>query len=162
MNKVVKWILIGLLGLVLIACVAGVTFMVLGRWSGAGWMMPGQAWEGRMMPFGRVPFDRMPMHAWGGRGIGLFGFFPLGRLLGGLVIFGLFALVVAGLVALFLRPRHSLPAAAVAAPAVIAAAPVVEPAATPAEPAAEHLCPSCARPAQPEWQHCPYCGSPLT
>ena len=160
MNKVVKWILLGLLGMVLVAGVAAVTFMLLARWGGVDLLGPGQALGGRMMPFGRIPYDRMPMHSWGGV-YSVFGVFSIWRLLGGLLTFGLFALAVAGLLAFFLRIRRSQPAAAVAAPAVSAAAPVFETASAPVEPAAERLCPSCARPAQPDWGHCPYCGSPL-
>lgn len=81
MNTVLKWILYVLLGLVILAVVAGIVFAIFGGGYGYSMMHPGI----RMMsPYG---FYGM-------------GFSPLRAIFGGLLGLGIFILVIVGIVAL--------------------------------------------------------------
>ena len=78
MNKVLKWILYILLGLVVLAVIAGIVFAVFGGYR-YGMMRPGF----RMME----PFSE-------------YGFSPFRMIFGGLFGLGVFVLVIVGIVAL--------------------------------------------------------------
>jgi hypothetical protein len=123
--------------------------------------------------FARMPFagfSRMPMHpgpdGWNGMGghpglrmMGGFGLFGgvgmlLFRLLGNLVVLGLIVLGVVALVRYFSKRQ---PTALPAAPAAFSAAPVT-PAPAPA-PVQTQACKACGKDLQPDWSHCPYCGT---
>jgi hypothetical protein len=158
MKTALKWILGILIGLILVAAVVAIGFMVAGR---SGWghgMMESRAihpWDG-----GRVmPWRDMPMQPYGGmfhRPFG--GFFPLATLAGGLFCLGVLVLIVLGIIALvraLSRPKQ--PAAS--------PAPVIEPAPAPAPALVEvaaHPCPTCGRQVQEDWHHCPHCGADLS
>ncbi len=81
MNNTLKWILYVLLGLVILAIIAGIVFAVFGGY-GYAMMRPGI----RMME----PY----------RNFGFGGFSPLRAIFGGLFSLGIFILVVVGIVAL--------------------------------------------------------------
>ena len=132
MNKVLKWILYVLLGLVILGIIAGIVFAVFGGYSYT-MMRPGF----RMMT---------PYHT--------FGFSPLRAIFGGLLGLGIFVLVIVGIIALVTalvrgnRPAAYTQSAPPAAP--------VQPAAS------TRNCPNCGKPAQEDWKTCPYCGTQLT
>jgi hypothetical protein len=100
MNKVLKWILYILLGLVVLAVVAGIVFAVIGGYR-YGMMRPGI----RIMQHMR------------------FGFSPFRMIFGGLFGLGVFVLVIIGIVALINalvhgnRPAQITPPAQVTTPA---------------------------------------------
>ena len=133
MNKVLKWILFILLGLVILAIIAGIVFAVFGGGSYT-MMRPGF----RMIT---------PFRVYGG-------FSPLRAIFGGLFGLGIFILVIVGIVALVnALVRGNRP--------VVYTQPTQP--AQPAQPAATtHSCPNCGKPAQEDWKTCPYCGTPLT
>jgi len=135
MNKVLKWILYVLLGLVILAIIAGIVFAVFGGY-GYAMMRPGI----RMME----PY----------RSFGFGGFSPLRAIFGGLLGLGIFILVIVGIVALVNALVRGNRPAAYSQPAQPVAS--VQPA------AAAHNCPNCGKPAQEDWKTCPYCGTPLT
>jgi predicted PurR-regulated permease PerM len=139
MSKVLKVILYVLLGLVVLAVVAGIFFAIFNGGHGYYMMRPGI----RMME----PYR--------------YGNFNLGRMVfGGLFALGLFLLVVIGIVALvsFIvrgnRPTQQ-PTAAQMSPASQEPAPAPMPTAT-------RTCSNCGKPAQDDWKTCPYCGNPLS
>lgn len=128
-------VLLAMIGVLLVLAV--VVVPVLGMWLGrrgfAGyWGMP-------MM--GGIP----GFHMFGG-------VFPFYGMFGGLMMLlftlipiGLFVLLVIGLVALLRRP----------------AIPAGGPPVPPAPPATTRTCSNCGRPAQADWNTCPYCGQKL-
>ncbi|MBA4383487.1 MAG: hypothetical protein C0410_02005 [Anaerolinea sp.] len=130
MNKVLKWVLIGL-GIAVV--VFGIAMVAFRGFVGRPELMMG----GRVLGFHR-PFSGMMF------GMGLFMLFRV--LLGGTVL----GLAVFGLIALF-RPHKSLQANA-AVPTV----PVVPE--TQAEVEPQRICLKCSQPLQPDWKNCPYCG----
>jgi hypothetical protein len=135
MNKVLKWVLIVLGGLVVLAIIAGIVLVFVYR-PGVVMMRPGF----RMMQ----PFRNY------GDG---FGFNPLRMIFGGLLGLGIFLLVIVGIVALvnmLVRSGRSTQSLPPVQPANMA----------PAAPA--RTCSNCGRPAQEDWKTCPYCGNPLT
>ncbi len=103
MNRVLRWILYVLLGLVVLAIIAGIVFSFLGFGRGYVMMRPGY----RMM--GPYVYTTT-MH-------------PLGAIFGGLIGLGIFILIIVGIVALVNaafrgnRPYQSPPPAQPAAPA---------------------------------------------
>ena len=157
MNKVWKWILIGL-GLFFLAfCVALPLFLGFGA---------------RMIGFGRMPmmgqpFGRFPMM---GRGLGIFGGFHILGFLVPLFVLAVVILAIAGIVLLLRRPHK--PAAATIAPAASTGtvltvdAPPSEPVPSAAASLAEVIettpCLHCGASVQTGWVACPHCGERLT
>lgn len=136
MNNVLKWILYILLGVVVLAVIAGIVFAFLGvgRYAMMG---PGI----RMMaPYG---FSRS-------------GFSPLRAIFGGLLGLGIIILVIIGIVALVSFLVGGTRRATYAAPTQ-PAPPTQAAAATPSR-----TCPNCGKPAMEDWKTCPYCGTQLT
>ena len=146
MNKVLKWILYILLGLVALSVVAGVVVMVFGGLRYGGMM--GQS----IRYFG--PDVRMM----GPRGYYFHGGLPI---FGGLLCLGILLLVIVGIVALVNalvnrnKPSQIAPSVPTATSPVQVEGPVGE--AT----APEHTCSNCGKPTQTDWKTCPYCGNPL-
>jgi hypothetical protein len=146
MNKVLRWSLYILLGLVALAVVGGVLSMIFGGY-GYGMMRPGF----RMME---------PIRGY---------YHPERSIFGGLLCLGVIGLVIVGVVALVYALTHRNRPSQITTPAQMTAAPaeVTAPPAEAAVPAAEmappaHTCPNCGKPAQEDWKTCPYCGNPLT
>ena len=154
MKKVWKWIIGIVAGLVILAVLMGVAFLVRGNmhgygteefgyrdfnYRGPGYFQPGPG----MMPYGG--YNHM-----GGYGMMGYGFSPFGGLFGGLVSLVFLALVVLGVIWLVNRLRAPRPyesstvVAATMSPAAIAGV--------------THPCQKCGRPLQNEWNVCPYCG----
>lgn len=130
MNKILKWVLIGLGIAVVVFGIAMVAFR--GLVGQPEFMMGG--WElGFHRPFGGMMF-----------GMGLFMLFRL--LLGGTVL----GLAVFGLIML-IRGHKSLPDNKAAH-----TMPETQPAVEKAEP--QRTCVKCSQPLQAEWKNCPYCG----
>ncbi len=137
MNKV-NWTQVGVFAIVvLLVVVIGVS--LLGSFGGYG-MMGRYGMMGHGTTFAPVPCSDAGagVTSWG---FPLFGW--LGMLLMWLVPLGFLALLVVGIVWL---------ARAVSGPSQ----------ASPPTPPAAGSCPSCGRPTQADWQHCPYCGQSLT
>jgi len=159
MSKTVRWILISVGVVAVLALLAALAFGMGTRWqrmssfSGPTWGHPmmDQDWgrpgfdgprdfgRGRMYDnYGRSMMNSR-MGAWGMLGGGLF---MLGRLVIPLALLGL---AVWGVVALVRRGRQP---AAVPAPA-------------PVESVSTAVCGQCSKPVQEGWSHCPYCGNSL-
>jgi hypothetical protein len=137
MNKVLKWILYVLLGLILLAVIGGFLAMIFGGF-GYGMMRPGI----RMMEPGIRIMGPYSYHN------------PIGWFFGGLLCLGLILLVIVGIVALVSYLVNRDRPTQVTADAQATTVPVVEA-------APERACANCGRPAQPDWKTCPYCGNPL-
>jgi hypothetical protein len=138
MSKILKWILYILLGLVALAVVAGIVFMIFGGYR-TGIMWPGY----RMMEPGFRMMDPMRFY-----------YHPGFLIFGGLLCLGVILLVIIGIVAFVNvlvnrnQPDQTPPPAQITTP--------------PAEPTApSHTCENCGKPAQEDWKTCPYCGNPL-
>ena len=134
MSKVLKWILYVLLGLVVLAIIAGVVFAFF---SPARYVMnhPGI----RMMaPYG---YYRV-------------GISPLRAIFGGLFGLGIFVLIIIGIVALVNAIVRGNRTTMVTQPQ--------QPLQPTQSAAAARPCPNCGKPAQEDWKTCPYCGTPLT
>lgn len=130
MNKVLKWVLIGL-GIALAALF--VVMLAFRGFVGRPELMMGGRGLGFHHPFGGMMF-----------GMGLFMLFRV--LLGGTVL----GLAVFGLIALFKRQKSApTPASIPAVPEAQAAAVTVEP---------QRTCVKCSHPLQSDWKVCPYCG----
>jgi hypothetical protein len=139
MNKVLKWVLIVLGGLVGLVIVFGIVFAIFGGGHGYYMMRPGF----RMMePYGyRHSFVS-----------------PMGGIFGGLLGLGLLVLIIVGIVALVNAIiRGNRPAQVTQSVQATPAEPTPAP-----MPASTRTCSNCGKPAQDDWQTCPYCGSPLT
>jgi zinc-ribbon domain len=170
MNKTLKWILGIVIGLVVIAILAGVAFMVFEHWGGGFRMvetsrvqpwgyerqMPNRALPDGKTPNGEMPYRGMPMHPY--EGFPMARYRPLGGLgviIGSLLCLGVFALIVLGIIALVRAITRRPHSAEIAPPAAPVTAPVsISPDTTPT-----HPCPNCDRPVQDDWTHCPYCGT---
>ncbi len=148
MKKVWKWVIGIILGLIVIAVLVGVGFLVWGDMHvvrGVSQLTPRYSQRGPgIMPYGGFGY--------GMRGPGMMGYgiFPFGGIFGGLMMLAFLVLVVLGIIWLVNRSR---------APKPVAATPTA-PAASP-EPAAVTVltpCKKCGRPLQAEWAVCPYCG----
>jgi hypothetical protein len=137
MNNVLKWILYILLGVVVLAIIAGIVFAFLGPMNYA-YMHPG------IRMFGPYGFSyRM-------------GVSPLRAIFGGLLGLGLIILIIVGIVALVNAIVRSNRRSTYVQPAQPVA---------PAQPAAampSRTCPNCGKPAMEDWKNCPYCGTLLT
>src|SRR4030042_1181101 len=132
MSKTLKWILYILLGLVALAVVAGIVFMIFGGYSfGYGMMRPGF----RMM-------EPYYYHS------------PVRSIFGGLLCLGVILLVIVGIVALVNALVNRNKPGQTTAPAQIATPPneIMPP---------THTCSNCGKPAQEDWKTCPYWGKPL-
>ena len=144
MNKVLKWILYILLGLVVLAVVGGFLAMIFGGF-GYGMMRPGI----RLMN----PDIRMMGPAYYHRTGGFF--------FAGLLCLGVILLVIVGIVALVYALVNRNKKVQSTTPAQITT-PVTETTNPPAEMAAPtRTCSNCSKPTQEEWKTCPYCGNPL-
>lgn len=130
MNKVLKWVLIGL-GITL--AVFFFAMLAFRGFAGRPEFMMGGLELGFHRPFGGMMF-----------GMGLFMLFRV--LLGGTVI----GLAVFGAISLF-RRQKSLPVNTTIPPVPVAQDVVenVEP---------QRTCIKCSQPLQPDWKNCPYCG----
>jgi hypothetical protein len=132
MSKVLRWILYIFLGLVVLAVVAGLVFMIFGGHN-YSLLRPGF----RMME---------PMRGY---------YHPVRSIFGGLFCLGVIGLVIVGIVALVYaltnrnRPAQTTPPAQVTPPPTEMATPT-------------RVCANCGKPAQEDWKTCPYCGNPLT
>jgi hypothetical protein len=142
MKKVWKWIIGIVIGLVVLAVLVGVVFMLRGGFhagriearSERGWSVhaPG------MMPYGGF--------GWHMRGPGMMynnGIIPFGGLFGGLITLGFMALIVLGIIWLvrILRTPKRVDDTAAAMPATLMT-----------------TCKNCGKPIQADWRNCPYCG----
>jgi hypothetical protein len=168
MQKGMKWFLGIVIGVVIVAALAGAGYLVFSRWHGSGWMMGNRdfrfADNGRMQSWRDVPGQKMPWNTkpqyerpanplWGTPANRFGGFRPLQMLFGCMIAIGLLVLLVLGVIYLVrILTRHPQPAVT----PTLAAAPVPATAQSTA-----HVCPHCARPVQDDWSHCPYCGGPL-
>lgn len=130
MNKVVKWVLIGL-GIAL--AVLLILMTAFRGFAGRPEFMMGGRELGFHHPFGGMMF-----------GMGLFMLF---RVLLGAAVLGL---AVFGLITLFRRPK-SIPASSASS-----ISPEVQAAPVNSEP--EKTCIKCSKPLQADWNNCPYCG----
>jgi hypothetical protein len=159
MKKVWKWIIGIVLGLVVLAVLVGVGFMLHSNFRGnrtavsdsRGFSERGPG----MMPYGGFEhmrgqgndyyqgFGHMRVPGMMGGG---FGFMPFGGLFGGLLCLGFLALVVLGVIWL-VRKLHK---------PVLVEAPAVVPATAPA--AVVNPCKKCGQPLQDAWNVCPNCG----
>jgi len=141
MEKVWKWIIGIVLGLVILAVLVGVGFMVFGNFHvfRAGAQVSPRFFERGpgMMPYGGFGYHMR------GPGMMGYGMRPFGGFFGGLLSLAFLALVVLGIIWLVIRLRTSKPVDAV--PATMPAA-IVNP------------CKKCGRPIQYDWKVCPYCG----
>jgi hypothetical protein len=148
MKKTWKWIIGIVVGLIVLALIAGAVLMVLGRFQGYraearnGVREPGEYALGP----GRMPFGGYGGHM---QGFGMMrsgmmrsGMMPFGGIFGGLFSLGVLTLIVLGIVWLVKSLRSPRPVEAVpAAPVVMV-----------------HPCPKCGRPVQEDWNNCPSCG----
>jgi len=150
MKKVWKWVIGIALGLIILAILVGVGFLVRSNFHvyRAETLISRGFHEdyGWRLPYGGFGHMRAP-------GMMRFGMRPFGGLFGGLISLGFLALVVLGIIWLVRNLRQQKGVV----PAVV---PVVEPAeiaaATPA--AIVNPCKRCGRPLQDEWKVCPHCG----
>lgn len=160
MNKTMNWILGILIALLIIGVVVVVVWWALGYFGMPMWTMgapdwrPGDGW--RELPRDPSPWRGMPMHPYNRLpGARLLPFFPFGGFFAGLLCLGVIALIIFGFIALvasLIRPKKAAESAsATTAPVSMEAAPQ----------SSARVCPSCARPVQPDWRLCPYCGSEL-
>lgn len=160
MSKTMKWILGILIAVLVIGAIGAAGFLVTNRLYGRAWMLGDldrRSWDGgRIVPRGEVPWGAMPMRPYSRMpGVHLLPFFPFGGFFFWLICLGGLALLVFGIIALV----ASLSSPKKAVESVSATVPPAPIEAAPLRPA--HLCPSCARPVQEDWSHCPYCGSAL-
>jgi hypothetical protein len=161
MRTSTKWIVGILMGVLVVVIIGVLGWMLFNQFNQSEWVYgsrSGRLWDNTPFnetPRFRIPSQRlpglMPMHPYNtreGSWTGLFG--PL-RLLGGtLICLGIPVLLIIGLVILLLRPRNSK---SVAVPS-----PTTQPEVSEND---QHPCPSCARQIQPDWKHCPFCGTRL-
>jgi hypothetical protein len=139
MKKVWKWIIGIVLGLVILAVLVGVGFLVRGNFHG----YRAEALDSRRFSErgpGMMPYGEFGLHM-RGPGMMSYGFMPLGGFIGGLFSLGFLALVVLGIIWLVKRLTSAQVAVSAAMPAAI-----VNP------------CKKCGRPIQDDWKNCPYCG----
>jgi hypothetical protein len=140
MKNVWKWIIGIVLGLVVLAVLIGVGFMLRSNFHVyrlEARVFPGFSERGPgMMPYGGFGSH---MRGPGMRGFGLM---PFAGFIGGLFFLGFLALVVLGII--WLVRRLGTPK------------PVEAPVAVPAE--VINPCKKCGRPIQDDWKICPYCG----
>jgi hypothetical protein len=140
MSKVLKWILYVVLGLVVLAVVAGIVIAIFGGLGHGFYMM-------------RPGFRMMEPYR--------YSYFNPGRMIfGGLLGLGIFILIIVGIVALvslIMRGNRPAQVTQTAQPT-----PPTQPAPVVEVVAPAHICSNCGKPAQDDWKTCPYCGNPLT
>ncbi len=143
MNKALRWIFYVILGLVALAVVAGIVFVI---WGGLGYGHISMMRQGfrTMQPFG-FRYNYIS---------------PVRSIFGGLLGFGLLVLIIVGIVALVYAIVRGNRPAQVTSNAQQSSIP---PTTTPTQgPMTTRTCANCGKPAQEDWKTCPYCGSPLT
>jgi zinc-ribbon domain len=147
MSRALKWILGILLGLVIVAVLAGLAIAVFGGF-GYGMMRQGFRMVG--------PGYRMM----GPYVYGMHNFSPLRSIFGALLGLGFLVLIIVGIVALINalvrsnRPAQTITPAQTTPPAQMAS--------TEPTPAPTQTCSNCGKPVMEDWKNCPYCGNPLT
>ena len=156
MNKYLKWTLWISGALLLAAAFFAIGYFTYTHWNNGGWMMSERGedfWEGNR----RLPWREMPMSPNFVRpDRRMFGFSPLGFILGGLFRLAIPVLIILGVIALIQYLRRSnkvVPVPTMAAPA---------PEFVPAPVEQSKTCSSCGRAIQTDWSHCPYCGNTLS
>jgi hypothetical protein len=148
MKKVWKWVIGIVLGLVILAVLVGVGFLIWGNmhvYRGVAQLDRGFSQRGpEMMPYGGFGYHMR------GPGMVGYGLIPFGGFFSGLFFLGFLVLVVLGIIWLVGRARTPKPVATTAA----------GPSATPEPMPAATLnpCKKCGRPLQTDWSVCPYCG----
>jgi hypothetical protein len=169
MKKATKWVFGIVIGMVVLAILASVGFMVFGDWGERGrGATPRQIqpWgEQREMPWKGNPGFGMPMRPCrgmpGGMHGGFGGFSPFGMFFGSLIWLGVLVLIVLGIIA-FVRYLKRSPHPAIADVTTASSVPL-----PPSESVIEssslttHPCPKCSRDVQEDWIHCPYCATDL-
>lgn len=140
MKKAWKWVIGILLGLVILAVLIGVGFLVRSNFRVYRAEALGSRGFSERGP-GMMPYGGFGSHM---RGFGMmrFGLMPFGGLIGGLFSLGFLVLVVLGTIWLVRSLRTPKPVEASAAMPDA----VVNP------------CKKCGRPIQDDWKNCPYCG----
>lgn len=159
MKTSVKWILGILIGLLIIGLVAVTGYYLLSQMTFASFHL-GSRYDN---PWDNYPGNRLPMpHEWGMRTFRTGWVIPFGFLASCLLCLGVITLIVVGVIALVRSQSRPKTTATQAPPAsVITPGTIATPApASEAEPV--QACPSCQRPTQPDWAHCPYCGARLS
>ncbi len=140
MSKVLKWILYVVLGLVVLAVVAGIVIAIFGGVGHGFYMM-------------RPGFRMMEPYR--------FGYYsPVRGIFGGLLGLGFLVLIILGIVALvnaIIRSNRPAQVTQTTQPV-----PTNQPAPDAEIAAPTHTCSNCGKPAQEDWKTCPYCGNPLT
>jgi len=147
MKKVWKWVIGIVIGLVVLAVLVGVGFMVFRGFHtvriqngySRGWSQQGP---------GMMPNNGFGLQMRGSGMMGRGGMMPFGGFIGGLVCLGILVLIGLGIIWLVRATRKST---RVDSPASIPA-----PAATPGP--VMDICKKCGKPIQADWQNCPYCG----
>jgi hypothetical protein len=143
-----KWVIGIVLGLVILAVLVGVGFMVWNNmhvYRGVAEFNQGFSQRGpEMMPYGGFGYE---MH-----GPGMMGYRvnPFGGFFSGLLMLGFLVLVILGIIWLVGRLRSPKPVETAAA--LSASTSESMPAAT------LNPCKKCGRPLQADWSVCPYCG----
>jgi hypothetical protein len=148
MKKVWKWVIGIVIGLIVLAVLVGVGFLVWGNlhvYRGVAQLNRGFSQRGPgMMPYGGFGYQL--------RGPGMMGYrmIPFGGFFGGLLMLGFLVLIVLGIIWLVGRARTSTPIQSTAAVPAVNSEPI---------PAAVlNPCKKCGRPLQADWTVCPYCG----
>jgi hypothetical protein len=148
MNKVWKWVIGIVIGLVVLAVLVGVGFLVWGNmhiYRGVAQLNRGFEQRGPgMMPSGGYGYHLR------GPGMMGYGMIPFGGIFGGLLMLGFLVLVVLGIIWLVGRNRMQNPTASTSAVPAATSEPMPAPALAP--------CKKCGRPLQGDWSVCPYCG----
>ena len=147
MKKVWKWVIGIVIGLVVLAVLVGVGFLVFGGFHAVriengytrGWSQQGP--------------EMMPYNGFGGhmRGLGMMGrggMLPFGGFIAGLICLGFIVLIVFGIFWLVRATRKSTH--------LDSPAPLTTPAAMSAP--LMDTCQKCGKPIQADWKNCPYCG----
>jgi hypothetical protein len=148
MKKLWKWVIGIVLGLVVLAVLVGVGFLVWGNmhvYRGVAQFNRGFSQHGPgMMPYGGFGYEF--------RGPGMMGYRmnPFGGLIGGLFVLGFLALVVLGIIWLVTRISSPKRVTTISSTAAATSEPMQVAGLTP--------CKKCGRSLQADWSVCPYCG----
>ena len=146
MSKVLKWILYVVLGLIVLAVVAGIVIAIFGGVGHGYYMM-------------RPGFRMMEPYR--------YSYFNPGRMIfGGLLGLGFIILIIVGIVALvsvIMRGNRPAQVTQTAQPVQAAeSTQTTQPAQATELAAPTRTCFNCGKPSQDDWKTCPYCGNPLT
>lgn len=147
MKKVWKWVIGIVIGLVVLAVLVGVGFLVFGGFHAIridngytrGWSQQAP---------GMMPYNGFGGHMRGPGMMGRGGMLPFGGFIAGLVCLGFIALIVFGIFWLVRATRKSTH--------LDSPAPITTPAAM-STPLMD-TCKKCGKPIQTDWMNCPYCG----